>query len=121
MIFVVSQLAQYNLKFVNIVLFRDMLNFLQPMITNGSTGNLCAIDVSKAFDHHMNHDGLFIKLMQRSLPSYLLPVFVFEKWFNKCFTCVILSRLSELWNKGGVLTPHFFTYTLMILWQKLNH
>ena len=51
----------------------------------GSTVNLCAIDISKAFDR-MNHNGLYIKLMQRSLPSDLLSVI--ENWFDKCFTCV---------------------------------
>ena len=34
MIFVVSQLALYYLKFLNIVLFRDMVNFLQLVITS---------------------------------------------------------------------------------------
>jgi len=33
-------------------------------VNSGSTVNVCAIDVSKAFDK-MNHYGLFIKLMKR--------------------------------------------------------
>ena len=39
----------------------------------GSTVNLCAIDISKAFDK-MNHYGLFIKLMQKLVPINLLRV-----------------------------------------------
>ena len=49
-------------------------------ISSGSTVNLCAIDVSKAFDRMLSNpfekNGLFIKLMPRSLPSILLSVFV---------------------------------------------
>ena len=85
---------------------------VDKFINNGSTVNLCAIDISKAFDR-MNHHGLFIKLMQRSLPSNLLAVF--ENWFDKCFTCVrwgsvysISFKVSCGIRQGGVLSPHFF-------------
>ena len=37
----------------------------------GNTVNLCALDISKAFDK-MNHHGLFIKLMRRRVPVNLL-------------------------------------------------
>ena len=60
-------------------------SMVDKFINNGSTVNLCAIDISKAFDR-INHHGLFIKVMQRSLPSNLLSVF--ENWFDQCFTCV---------------------------------
>jgi len=33
-------------------------------VSRGSTMNLCAIDLSKAFDK-VNHNGLYIKLMKR--------------------------------------------------------
>ena len=42
-------------------------------ISNGSTVNLCALDVSKAFDK-INHHGLFIKPMNRLVPLTLLLV-----------------------------------------------
>ena len=37
----------------------------------GSTVNLCALDVKKAFDR-VNHCGLFLKLMDRSISRTLL-------------------------------------------------
>ena len=43
-----------------------------------STVNLCALDISKAFDK-MNRYGLFIKLMKKSVPINLLRVL--EVWF----------------------------------------
>ena len=51
----------------------------------GSTVNLCALDLKKAFDK-MNHFGLYIKLMDRMIPNCLLSLI--EHWFNKCATCV---------------------------------
>jgi len=44
----------------------------------GSTVNICALDLSKAFDK-MNHHGLFVKLMQRRVPVTLLCAL--EYWF----------------------------------------
>ena len=43
MIFAVSQLALYYLKCVNIVLFRDMVNFLKLMITSSDFINLSVV------------------------------------------------------------------------------
>jgi len=56
-------------------------------VSNGrsSTVNVCAIDISKAFDR-VNNFGLFIKLMDRLLPVNVL--LLLEDWFGKCFTCV---------------------------------
>jgi len=80
----------------------------------GGTVNLCALDISKAFDH-MNHRGLFVKLMKRQVPKYLLAVI--ENWFCKCFTCVKwCSTLSNFlgWNavfaKAGCCLRNFLLY-----------
>jgi len=43
-------------------------------VANGSTVNLCALNISKACDR-MNHCGLFIKFMQRGLHINLAVVF----------------------------------------------
>ena len=44
----------------------------------GSTVDICAVDLSKAFDK-MNHHGLFIKLMERNISMNLLMLL--EHWF----------------------------------------
>ena len=80
--------------------------------SRNSTVNLCAVDVSKAFDR-MNHHGLFLKLMQRNLPNNVLMVI--EDWFSKCFTSVrwghsfsdVFCILRSI-RQGGVLSPYLF-------------
>jgi len=66
----------------------------------------------------MNHDGLFVKLMDRNIRINLLMLF--EHWFSVGVTCVkwgsIVSRFIGLLSgigQGGVLSPHFFAiYTV---------
>jgi len=54
-------------------------------VSAGSTVNLCALDLTKAFDK-MNHHGLFIKLMDRCIPAQLL--LLLENWFKSAVTCI---------------------------------
>ncbi len=54
-------------------------------LSNNSTVNICALDLSKAFDK-MNHSGLFIKLMERRVPNNFLQLL--ENWFKIGETCV---------------------------------
>jgi len=70
--------------------------------------NLCAIDLSKAFDK-VNHHALYLKLMKSKL-SYIL-----EQWFLTGSTCVrwssFVSDFFELRcgvRQGGVLSPYLF-------------
>ena len=81
-------------------------------IKGGSTVNICALDLSKAFDK-MNHDALFIKLMRRNIPSELLCIF--ESWFSQCYTCVKWFGFKSVYyhitigcRQGGVLSPFLF-------------
>ena len=81
-------------------------------VSFGSTVNICAVDLSKAFDK-MNHHGLFLKLMERNIPLNLLRLF--EHWFAIGVTCVkwgsLMSRFIGLVcgiRQGGVLSPYFF-------------
>lgn len=60
-------------------------NIVDLFVKGGSTVNICALDLSKAFDK-TNHHALFMKLMKRLVPANLL--FLFEDWFCKCQTCV---------------------------------
>jgi hypothetical protein len=81
-------------------------------VKNGSTVNVCALDLSKAFDRIIHH-GLYIKLMQRRIPIQVLRVI--ENWFGMCVTCVkwrgCFSKFFSLGTgtrQGGVLSPVFF-------------
>jgi len=85
----------------------------------GTIVNICALDLSKAFDK-MNHHGLFVKLMDRNIPVNLLMLF--EHWFSVGVTCEkwgsIVSRFIGLLSgirPGGVLSPHFFEIYISIL------
>jgi len=48
----------------------------------GTTVNLCALDLKKAFDK-MNHFGLYIKLLGRMIPNCLLSL------TEHCYLCAI--------------------------------
>ena len=76
-----------------------------------STANLCAIDLSKAFDK-VNHDALFLKLMKRRIPNELLNILVV--WLS-CYLCVKwLNVWSDMFRvdfgvrQGSVLSPFLF-------------
>ena len=62
---------------------------------SGSTVNLYALDLSKAFDK-MDHNALFVKLIERKLPVELLCII--ENWFRSSITCV---------RWGSITTPFF--------------
>jgi len=93
-------------------------------VSNGSTVNLCAIDISKAFDR-TNHHGLFLKLMSRSVPVTVLSGL--ENWFDKCYTCVkwnsvysAMFKLSCGTRQGGVLSPYNFAVFIDEIVQKIK-
>ena len=48
-------------------------NIVNRWVSRGSTANLCAIDLSKAFDK-VNHHALIIKLMHRNIPAQILEL-----------------------------------------------
>jgi len=88
-------------------------NVIETYISNGSTVNVCTLDLSKAFDR-MNHFALYLQLMRRQIPVNLLCIF--ELWFSMSVSCVKwnshLSRYFSLTagvRQGGVLSPILFS------------
>jgi len=59
--------------------------FVDRHVLTGCTVNLCAIDLSKAFDK-VNHNALFIKLMERHIPYELIEIL--ENLFHCCHSFV---------------------------------
>ena len=55
------------------------------IIRGGNTANLCAIDLSKAFDK-VNHHALYLKLMKKFIPNELLTLLEF--WLSSCLLLV---------------------------------
>jgi hypothetical protein len=87
-------------------------NVIEGFVNNGSTFNVCTLDLSKAFDR-MNHHALFIKLMERNFPNKLLAIL--ETWFSISVSCVKWNThfsnffsLSAGVRQGGVLSPYLF-------------
>jgi len=48
-------------------------NIVDHFVQSRSTINMCALDLSKAFDK-VNHHALFVKLMKRNIPVTLLTI-----------------------------------------------
>ena len=99
-------------------------SLIERFNSGGSTVNLCAIDLSKAFDK-VNHCALLIKLMQRNIPINLLCVF--EHWFSKSSTSVKWKTvMSSMFNitygvrQGSVLSPHLFAIYVNDILKRFN-
>jgi len=74
---------------------RAVRNIVDSYISRGSTTNLCAIDLSKAFDK-VNHDALFLKLMKR-----LIPIQLFVKLIGILVIWMLLIMLNGIMRGHG--------------------
>ena len=78
-----------------------MLYTLSAMLLSASLKegivNLCAIDLSKAFDK-MNHHALLMKLMKRNLPLVLIDIL--ENWLKigKMGLCTLIHICCKIWS-----------------------
>jgi len=103
-----------------IFLLRSVVDYY---VKCGSTINMCALDLTKAFDKMNHHHGLFIKLMEKRIPVMLLRVT--EHWFSIGNTCVkwetYFSQSFKLLcgvRQGGVLYPYLFAVYINSVYQK---
>ena len=79
---------------------------------NNYTINICALDLTKAYDR-VNHDILFLKLMERKVPkSYML---ILKNWYDKILLSVRRGDSLSPWTsllsgvrQGGILSPVLF-------------
>ena len=85
---------------------------VDKFIEGGDTANICALDLTKAFDK-VNHASLYMKLMKRHIPLQLLQLL--ENWLSDSFACVKwVSSWSQMFQiisgvrQGSVLSPFLF-------------
>jgi len=97
-------------------------NIVDQYIKEGNTANLCAINLSKAFDK-INHHALFLKLMKRHVPIEFFEML--ENWLCDSQTCVkwnslwfTLSKLILVWGRVLSSLPFCLRFVLT-MWLSL--
>ena len=90
---------------------------------NRSTVNVCTLDVKKAFDY-LNHNVLFIKLMNKNLPIFFINLL--RCWYSKVLIAVKWGssmsdfvKLSAGMRQGGILSPCLFAVFVDDILDKL--
>jgi hypothetical protein len=93
--------------------------------TNNSTVNLCAIDISKAFDR-VNNYALLLKLMDRNIPKNLL--LILEYWYKNIYITVRWKtsfshsvKLTAGVRQGGILSSYLFAIFVDSVLVRLRH
>ena len=78
-----------------------------------STVNICALDISKAFDK-INHYNLFLQLMKRQIPVDIVKLLY--NWYSKLNTVLKWNKILSVpvvltagVRQGGILSPALFS------------
>ena len=89
---------------------------IENIIQDGSTVNICSIDLAKAFDK-TNHHALLLKLMKRNIPAFVIDLL--DYWLSNCISCVKWNNsFSDFFKiefgvrQGSVLSPTLFAIYL---------
>jgi len=97
---------------------------VEHYVKHGSTVNICALDISKAFDR-VDQYGLLQLLMDRQLPKNFIGVL--HNWLAKCYACVRWGGSLSCWfyvsagvRQGGVLSPVLFAIYMDVLIVRLK-
>jgi hypothetical protein len=93
-------------------------------VQNGSTMNICCLDISKAFDR-VNCNQLFLKLLSRGAPPNL--VLMLQNWYSNSFCCVKWGNITSDFfqitcgvRQGGVLSGSLFNIYVNDILDKLD-
>jgi len=93
-------------------------------VKDGSTVNICALDLSKAFDR-VDHFALLQLLMDRHISKHIIGVML--DWFTRCFVCIRWCGSYSYWfpilagvRQGGILSPLLFAVYMDVLITRLR-
>ena len=93
-------------------------------VKDGSTVNICTLDLSKAFDR-VDHFALLQLLMDRHISKNIIGVLL--DWFTRCFVCVRWCGSLSYWfpilagvRQGGILSPGLFAIYMDVLIMRLR-
>ena len=91
---------------------------------DGSTVNICALDLSKAFDG-VDHFALLQLLMDRHISKDIIGVML--DWFTRCFVCIRWCGSYSYWfpilagvRQGGILSPLLFAVYMDVLITRIR-
>jgi len=93
-------------------------------VADNSTVNICALDISKAFDR-VDHFALLQGLIDRNVPRTFIDVLL--NWLMKSFVCARWCGTLSFWyqltagvRQGGIMSPVLFAVYMDTLVVRLR-